>query len=134
MQKSTQIRRAFALVEMVVVLAITGIALSLVGPSLLLAPRTDALPALVADARRSALVRAETVTLSVAMTGEWQLIAERTGTRIRKGKISSESPDALSGDCLSAWPVHDQSESSGKSVQSIDPFACGVTEAGEGSR
>ncbi len=85
MQSAGPSRRAFTLVEMVVVIAIAGIALALVGPSLILAPRAHGFETIVADARRTALRRSESVSLTIGAEGQWRVDAVRSGAMILSG-------------------------------------------------
>lgn len=78
-------RSGFTLLELVVVLAIMGLGMAIVATSLVLrSPSTEeALQRVVADARRVATRRAQTVTLDVDAEGAWQVAgAERDSSEV----------------------------------------------------
>lgn len=68
-------RRAFTLLELVVVLAIIGLGIAVVAPSLVLRPPSseESMKRVVASARRVAMRRAQTVTLDVDDNGVWRV-------------------------------------------------------------
>ncbi len=69
-------RTGFTLLELIVVLAILGLGMAIVAPSLVLrSPSPDeALQRVVSNARRVATRRAQTVTLVIDANGAWQVV------------------------------------------------------------
>src|SRR5437868_4608664 len=89
MRSSSLPRSAFTLIEMVVVLAILGIALSIAGPSLMRPVGADNLQSVIDRTRSVALRRAVPVTLVVGADGKWVARAVRSGTEaIGSGTLS----------------------------------------------
>jgi prepilin-type N-terminal cleavage/methylation domain-containing protein len=91
-------RRAFTLVEILVVLVLLGIAAAIVAPALIPPARPEATIATVLDAtRRVAIRRAESVTVRVATTGAWQVTGDASpaaGTLLA-GTLGSPIPASV---------------------------------------
>jgi len=87
-------REAFTLLEMVVALAIAGLALAIVAPSLVLRRHSAdvAIQDVVSSARRTAARRAESLTLELGSSGEWVLESSTAGHAVASGRI-----DGLAG-------------------------------------
>ncbi len=79
----------FTLVEMIVALAVIGLALAVVAPSLILPPRESGMTQALTNARRASVRRGETMTLLVGSDGKWKLTAGRysNGETLLAGKI-----------------------------------------------
>ena len=129
MQSSSQARPAFTLVEMIVVLAVLGIALAVAGPSMLRPVAADSLQSVIDRTRNTALRRAEPVTLVTGADGKWAAYAVRSGTEpIGSGTVSEKNPVAMRIDisaiglCTSDDVVSDRSAGS----VSVNPLACTV--------
>jgi prepilin-type N-terminal cleavage/methylation domain-containing protein len=123
MQFFRRSQRAFTIIEMVVVLAITGIALALVGPSLILPPRTVDLGSIVSDARRAALRRSEPVLLTVSEKGEWKIDAATSGATIASGRGISVQPSEVRIS-ISPLGLCTVDHASGTERIVVDPFHC----------
>lgn len=131
-------RTGFTLLELVVVLAIMGLGMAVVAPSLVLrAPSPEeALQRVVADARRVATRRAQTVTLDIEANGIWQVAgSERDAPEVL---LTGELDEPLShgihlritplGLCLSEARGADSGErqtGSGPAI-SFDPLSCSL--------
>jgi len=123
-------RSGFTLLELVVVLAIMGLGMAIVAPSLVLrSPSTEeALQRVVADARRVATRRAQTVTLDVDAEGAWQVAgAERDSSEVLlSGELGAVSRGRISlritplGLCLTSA----DSGRGGSPV--VDPLTCSM--------
>lgn len=137
MQVSSRPRSAFTLIEMVVVLAILGIALSIAGPSLMRPIAADNLQSVIDRARTIALRRAEPVTLVVGSDGRWAAYAVRTGSdAIGSGKLG-ENPHSvlrLGISPLGLCNLDDMSVDGTASSITLNPFACAVSGAAGVSR
>ncbi len=72
--------RGFTLVEMIVALAVIGLALAVVAPSLILPPRESGITQALTSARRASVRRGETMTLTVESDGKWKLTSGRSST------------------------------------------------------
>ncbi len=129
MQSSSPSRPAFTLIEMVVVLAILGVALSIAAPSLMRPIAGDGLQNVIDKTRNLALRRAEPVTLVIGADGKWAAYAVRSGSEpVGTGKLGDMQPHALRIDisALGLCTSDDMSaESNGVSV-TLNPFACTV--------
>lgn len=108
---------------MVVVIAIMGIAIAVVAPSMILEPHRTTLGTVISDARRTALAKSETVTLSVAQNGAWQLTALRPASIIASGDgIPMEAGTlVLSVSPLGVCTIDVASDRHGGP---LDPFTC----------
>ncbi len=84
-------RPAFTLIEIVVVLAITALALAVVAPSLVIRPLSPdaAIQDVITASRRSAARRAQTLTLEVKANGEWDLRSVSENAPLNKGKLDT---------------------------------------------
>ncbi len=131
MKPAAHVRRAFTLIEMVVVIAIAGIALAIVGPSLILAPPPRGLETIVADARRAALRRSEAVTLAVGPDGQWRIDAVRSGSRISSG--IGGGPESLRLD-ISPLGLCTMDRAPAGARMAIDPFTCAFADSAGLSR
>lgn len=92
------LRRGFTLVELLVVLILMGIMAGLVVPSII-SPRESDDPAsqvreLLRSASAAAVKRGEVVQLSLASTGQWELIgtASSPPDEIASGRLKSSGP------------------------------------------
>lgn len=136
MQSSPQARPAFTLIEMAVVLAILGIALSIAGPSLMRPVATDDLPSVIDRTRNLALRRAEPVTLVVGVDGKWVAYASRSGSEpVGSGKLDEKRGVALRLDisALGLCSSDDISRVGSADSITLNPFACTVSDL-EGSK
>ena len=123
-------RPAFTLIEIVVVLAILGIALSIAGPSLMRPGTADSLQGVIDRTRNLALRRAEPVTLVVAADGTWEAFAARTGSDpLGSGKLGETNPSGMRIDISALGLCTTDDISVGEKVSSVtlNPFACTVT-------
>lgn len=70
-------RSAFTLLELVVVLAIMGLGIAVVAPSLVLRPPSseESVKRVIASARQVAMRRAQTVTLDIDENGVWRVVS-----------------------------------------------------------
>ena len=130
MQVSLRTRRAFTLIEIVVVLAIVGIALSIAGPSLMRPIAADSLQSVIDRTRNLALRRAEPVTLVVGADGKWTSYAVRTETRpVGSGRLGENPGISLRLDIspLGLCSSDDILGSGAQGSLALDPFACIVT-------
>jgi prepilin-type N-terminal cleavage/methylation domain-containing protein len=129
MQSPPQARPAFTLIEMVVVLAIVGIALSIAGPSLMRPVAPDGLQSVIDRTRNLALRRAEPVTLAVGADGKWMAYASRSSSEpVGLGRLADKSlaPVRIDISALGLCTTDELSiESSSRSV-TLNPFACTV--------
>ncbi len=89
MRHSVENRPAFTLIELVVVLAITAVALAVVAPSLVIRPLSPAaeLQNVINTSRRSAARRAQTLNLDVKVSGEWGLSSATDNASLGSGKL-----------------------------------------------
>ena len=93
----TSTRKAFTLIELVVVLAVTGLALAIVAPSFVIRPLTPdaAMQEVINSARRTAARRAQTMTLKVGANGAWSLTAAAERAALASGKLDSPAVRAF---------------------------------------
>lgn len=129
MQSSARARPAFTLIEIVVVLAILGIALSIAGPTLMRPVAADNLQSVIDRTRNLALRRAEPVTLVVAADGKWVAFAARTGSDpVGSGNVGEQNPPAMRIDisALGLCTADDTSAGGTASPVTLNPFACTV--------
>ncbi|MEP6506779.1 MAG: type II secretion system protein [Gemmatimonadales bacterium] len=134
MQVLTRKHRAFTLIEMVVVLAVMGIALAVVAPSMILPRRTTDIGTVVADARNAALRRSELVTLAIAPDGKWSIYSARSGSApLLSGRLNQPdgfllridiSPLGLCTMIVSSMAVRD----------TLDPLTCAFNNASRVAR
>ena len=130
MQSPPQARPAFTLIEMVVVLAILGIALSIAGPSLMRPVAADGLQSVIDRTRNLALRRAEPVTLVVGPDGNWVAYAARSGSDpVVSGRLGDKASPALRLDisALGLCTTDDQSVAASRQSVTLNPFACTVS-------
>ena len=117
-------RRAFTLIEMVVVLAVMGIALAVVGPSMILPRRKNDISTIVTDARYAALRRSEQMTLSIAEDGKWSVSSVRSnGDAVLAGRIDANDAIAVTID-ISPLGLCSINEGSTLAREALDPFTC----------
>jgi prepilin-type N-terminal cleavage/methylation domain-containing protein len=129
MHPSAQLRRAFTLVEMVVVLAVMGIALAISAPSLMLRSDDGSLHRVVANARRAALRRAEPMQLIVGEKGYWEVQALRSGpTPLLSGRGLRTDGRALVIE-ISPLGLCTLDVPSGHPRATLDPFSCTLTDS-----
>lgn len=122
--------RAFTLIEMVVVLAVMGIALAVAAPSMILPRRTTDIGTVVADARNAALRRSEQVTLAIAPDGKWSISAARSAAEpLRSGKFETTDGSPLRID-ISPLGLCTVNETSTMPHDLLDPFSCTFRSAG----
>ncbi len=131
MQPAALARRAFTLVEMVVVIAIAGIALAIVGPALILAPRAHGLETIIAGARRAALRRSEAVSLIVGPDGQWRMVAARSGATVLSGAGAGPAPLKIDVSPLGLCTIGGESDAG---RMAIDPFTCALDDSASVSR
>ncbi|HUQ48410.1 MAG TPA: prepilin-type N-terminal cleavage/methylation domain-containing protein [Gemmatimonadaceae bacterium] len=132
MQSPSQTRPAFTLIEMVVVLAILGIALSIAGPSLMRPVAADGLQSVIDRTRNLALRRAEPVTLLVGADGKWVAYASRSGREaVGSGRLDARSSPSLRLDISALGLCTTDDHSVGDPTQSVtlNPLACTVRAA-----
>lgn len=91
MSHRTRTRSAFTLIELVVVLAMTGLALAIVAPSLVIRPLgpDEQIQQVINAARRNAARRAQTLTLEVKADGAWGLSSATENASLNSGKLDS---------------------------------------------
>ena len=137
MRSSSLPRSAFTLIEMVVVLAILGIALSIAGPSLMRPVAADNLQSVIDRTRNLALRRAEPVTLVVGADGNWVAHAARSGSDpVGSGKVGENRSSASRID-ISALGLCTSDQLSAESTAgsvTLNPFACTVSSVAGSSR
>lgn len=122
-------RRAFTLIEMVVVLTVMGIALAVVAPSMILPRRTTDIGTTIADARNAALRRSERMTLSIAADGKWAIYPTRSAAEpLRSGKLDQQDGSAVTID-ISPLGLCTVIENSAAVRDVLDPFTCAFTNA-----
>lgn len=112
-------RPAFTLVEVIVTLVVMGIALAVVGPSLIFPRPNPALSDALTSARRTALNRAGVVTLIVAADGKWSM-GESTGSIAPTGSGDLEFLISPIGVCTL---THGHL----RTGSTLDPLQCAVT-------
>lgn len=91
----TRRRDAFTLLELIVVLALMGLGVAIVAPSLVLRPPSsdEAVRRVVASARRVAMRRAQTVSLDIGADGVWRVAgADRDSAEILLSGELDERP------------------------------------------
>lgn len=121
MQPPAPERRAFTLVEMIVVLAVMGIALAVVAPSMILRSRKSDISTIVAESRSAALRRSEQMTLAVAEDGKWSVYAARGSAQpLRSGELDEKKGIAVRIN-ISPLGLCTVNENSG---HPLDPFTC----------
>ena len=119
-----QARRAFTLIELVVVLAVMGLAIAIVAPSLVLPPRETGVASIIANAKSIALRRAEEISLSVGDDGRWAAYAVRSGSEpVSSGRINAREGIALKLD-ISPLGLCTVDETSSVPRATLDPFSC----------
>ena len=117
-------RRAFTLIEMVVVLAVMGIALAVVAPSMILPARKADISTVVAEARNAALRRSEQMTLAIAEDGKWSISSTRAGAApLRSGRLDDKVGVAVRID-ISPLGLCTANENSALASNALDPFTC----------
>lgn len=72
--------RAFTLIEVIVTLAVMGIALAVVAPSLILRQPEPGLSEVVTASRRAALRRGESMTVTIDADGKWRASPARSSS------------------------------------------------------
>ena len=129
MRSSSLPRSAFTLIEMVVVLAILGIALSIAGPALMRPVAADNLQSTIDRTRNLALRRAEPVTLTIERDGKWVARSPRSGTEpVATGQLGERSvaPMRIDISAVGLCTSDDlAAEGAGVPVM-LNPFACTV--------
>ena len=129
MQLLALTRRAFTLIEMVIVLAVMGIALAVVAPTMILPPRTTNIGSVIADARTVALRRSEQVILVIAADGKWSVNAARlTASPILYGRLETKNGVSLRMD-ISPLGLCTVNESSSPGLLALNPFTCVFTDS-----
>lgn len=121
-------RSAFTLLELMVVLALMGLAMAVVAPSFVVRPPSagEATQRVVASARRAAMRRAQTVDLQVANNGDWRaIVAGRDSEEvILSGELPALAAGAVNlrisplGICMS------RAETGAARAQLFDPLTC----------
>ena len=126
MKFAASARRAFTLIEMVVVLAIMGIALAIVAPAIVLPAKESGLASAVSLARNAALRRSEQVDLEVDST-RWLVYAVRSGTQpVLKGKLDSAMGGRIS---IHISPLGLCTVDGAGPEISLNPFTCEMSSA-----
>ena len=129
MQLQARKRRAFTLIEMVVVLAVMGIALAVVAPSMILPRRTTDAGTVIADARNAALRRSEQMTVAIAGDGKWSLYAARSAEKaLRSGRLDQQGVSPMRID-ISPLGLCTVNESSVLAGNALDPLTCAFNSA-----
>ncbi|MDQ3082719.1 MAG: prepilin-type N-terminal cleavage/methylation domain-containing protein [Gemmatimonadota bacterium] len=128
------VRTGFTLLELVVVLAIMGLGMAVVAPSLVLRSPSpeEALQRVVADARRVATRRAQTVSLDIDDDGEWRVVgSERDAPEVLlTGELDASSSLGVHlritplGLCLSEARGADSGGR--RPAVSFDPLTCSL--------
>lgn len=124
MRHTQQPRHAFTLIEMIVVLAIMGIALAVVGPALMFPENRSSLEQVMSDSRATAIRRSERVTLSVEKTGSWRMYASQSAANLlRSGQLDENLSSTVA---IEISPLGLCTVESGTSVAAVtlDPFNC----------
>ncbi len=124
MRHTHQPRHAFTLIEMIVVLAIMGIGLAVVGPALIFPENRSGLEQVMSASRTAAIRRSEQVTLSVEKNGSWQMYASRSAANVlRSGQLDENIPGTVA---IEISPLGLCTVKAEKSVPAVtlDPFSC----------
>ncbi|MEO8575756.1 MAG: type II secretion system protein [Gemmatimonadales bacterium] len=86
--------RAFTLIEVIVTLAVIGIALAVVGPALIMPRPERGIAEVLTASRRAALRRGESISLRIRENGDWQAVPARAST---ESLLSGSVPPLRSG-------------------------------------
>lgn len=119
-------RRAFTLIELVVVLAITGLALAIVAPSFVMRPLSPsaAMQEVINTARRAAARRAQTMTLEVRANGAWSLATAAENAALASGKLDSPAVRAFRVRVSPLGMCVPQNDSVSAQSPPLDPLDC----------
>lgn len=124
MRHTHQPRHAFTLIEMIVVLAIMGIALAVVGPALIFPENRSSLEQVMSDSRTAAIRRSEQVTLSVEKNGSWRMYVSRSAANVlRSGQLNENIPGPVAIEISPLGLCTLEAEKSVPAV-TLDPFSC----------
>jgi len=137
MPPSARNRLAFTLLELVVVLALMGLAMAVVAPSLVMRPPSagEALQRVVTTARRAAINRAQTVTLGVDASGAWRVesAGREAGDVLVSGKLDEgpAQPIRIRVSSLGLCMAEADSASGGAT---FNPMTCSMRDVPAGTR
>jgi len=119
-------RAGFTLIELVVVLLLAGIAITLVGPSIISRPGNSAtlLQQSVNTARNAALDLSQSVQLEIKSDGSWLVAVPKTGRVLNTGSGLPTSSSLR----LNVSPLGDCLHFAGNGNYSIDPLTCRIVQ------
>jgi len=130
MPTSARNRLAFTLIELVVVLALIGLAMAVVAPSLVLRPPSaeEALQRVVTSARRVAMNRAQTVTLDVDAGGVWSVesAGREAGEVLIAGKLDEGPAQPIRLRVSSLGLCMAEADSATGRSATFDPMTCSM--------
>jgi prepilin-type N-terminal cleavage/methylation domain-containing protein len=128
-----RLRGGFTLIEMLAVLMLLAVTLVLVSPAI--PPRrpaaADAVQDLIDGARRAAVQRAETVTLSFTADGSWSVEAGQDAIRVAEGRVDWQPalPLRLRISPLGACTLHVAARTD--VILTLDPVHCRLREGSQ---
>ncbi len=134
MMSSSMRGRGFTLVEVVVVLALIGVSLAVIGPSLILRRSEPGISEVLTASRRAAIRRGESMALSIGTTGRWTTSPLRSrGEPLLSGTLPGAA--AIEADILVS-PLGVCTVQRGRIAAqlSFDPLACTVADSAGGVR
>ena len=124
MKPAVSSRRAFTLIEMVVVLAVMGVALAIVAPAIVLPPRESGIASAISQARNAALRRSEQMDLEVDST-RWVVYAVRSGSdAVLRGSLDAPIIGPMT---VHVSPLGVCTADGARPAISLNPFTCELT-------
>ncbi len=119
-------RNAFTLIEIIVALAVAGLALAVVAPSLVLRPpRADvAIQEVVNTARRSAARRGQSLSLEIKADGRWVIRASSTADSLASGRLAGESVRRLHVRVTPLGMCEPEADTISSTRRTLDPLDC----------
>ena len=134
MMSSSMRTRAFTLVEVVVVLAVIGVSLAVVAPSLILRRPEPGISEVLTASRRAAIRRGESMELSIGANGKWTTAPSRNK---REPLLSGDLPPKVAGQAdILVSPLGVCTIQRGRIAAnlSFDPLTCTVADGAGGNR